>query len=131
MRYSKCDKYCASCDCCRPLRYPASLRCSVAKACRGSNLSLRYNLPLRYNLLDSIGCSLNRACFCAAHRTASCRRIGPRALRWLRRVVSYLPLRRKARVFAVYGRDKCCFHMHRSTQLLRYFSPRGRLNRNA
>ena len=35
------------------LSYPASLRCSVAKVCRGSNLSLRFNLPLRYNLLDS------------------------------------------------------------------------------
>ena len=50
-----------------------------------------------------IGCALNRTCCCAAHRTASCRRIGPRTLRWLRRVVASLLLRRKARVFAVYG----------------------------
>ena len=64
------------------------------------------------------GCAFNRTCCCAAHRTASCRRIGPRTLRWLRRVVASLPLRRKA---------QSSFH----TLLLRYFSPRGRLNRNA
>ena len=105
-------------DCCRPLSVVVLLR-HVAVLISLCDIICR--------LTAFIGCALNRTCFCAAHRTASCRRIGPRALRWLRRwAVVSTHADGKAR-----GRVCRPSHARAHTQLLRYFSPRGRLNRNA
>ena len=95
---SKRDKYCASCDCCRPLSAVVLLR----------HVAARISLCVII-LLGSP--RLKDARWISTQQLASYRRIGPRALRWLRRVVPCLHLRRKARVFAVYARAKCCFRL--------------------